>query len=98
MPIPYEIIVLEVLPAARALIAKKLIENGLSQKEAAEKLGLTQPAISQYKRNLRGYRNDIFRENADLMEKIDVLTNRIMIDEIKPVAIPMELIDLLKQY
>jgi predicted transcriptional regulator len=45
----------EVFPVARALIAKKLMEvYGLSQTAAAKKMGMTQPAMSQYKKNLRG--------------------------------------------
>lgn len=50
-----EIVASDVLPALRALISKQLIEGyGLTQKEAARKLGLTQPAISQYKKDVRG--------------------------------------------
>lgn len=44
-----------VLPAFRSLVAKKLIEdNGFTQVSAAEKLGITQAAISQYLYSKRG--------------------------------------------
>jgi predicted transcriptional regulator len=48
-------IIVELLPSLRALIAEELM-NGyrLNQKEIAKRLFVTQPAISQYLRNLRG--------------------------------------------
>jgi predicted transcriptional regulator len=43
------------LPLYRAFVAKKLIEKyGYTQIQAAEKLGTTQPAISQYLSDKRG--------------------------------------------
>ena len=72
-----EVMVLEFLPGIRALIARNLVENhGFSQKVAAEKLGTTQPAISQYKRELRGHRVKVFRESPRLMGMIDSLAKR----------------------
>lgn len=48
-------IVVELLPSLRALAAEELMnEYKLSQKEIAKRLFVTQPAISQYLRNLRG--------------------------------------------
>lgn len=52
---PCEVVVKEVLPAIRAMLVKELIErHRLSQVEVAHKLGITQPAVSQYLRMLRG--------------------------------------------
>ena len=46
------------LPTIRALIARNLMENHkMTQQEAAAKLCVTQSAISQYRRNLRGSKN-----------------------------------------
>lgn len=46
---PCEVIVWEVLPSIRKEFAKNLIgKHGLSQKEAAKKLGVTEAAISRY--------------------------------------------------
>lgn len=43
------------LPLYRAFVAKELIENyGYTQVQAAEKLGTTQPAVSQYLSAKRG--------------------------------------------
>ncbi len=52
-----EVTVGQVLPFIRALVAKRLVEGyGLSQSLAAKKLGMSQPAISQSQRELRGSR------------------------------------------
>ena len=52
---PCETIVSAFLPAIRSLLAKELVENlSMSQVKAAELLGTTQPAISQYLTQKRG--------------------------------------------
>jgi len=49
MKVPCELIVKVVLPTIRASMAMELVEkHGLSQKEAAEMLGITTAAVSQY--------------------------------------------------
>lgn len=80
-----EVIALEILPAVRAMIARKLILNyGLSQKHAAEKLGISQPAISQYKREIRGYKTGLFKENPKLLEDVNSLAKKIASGELNP--------------
>jgi len=55
MSVPCEVAVKCVLPAVRAIIAKELTtKHGLKQAEAAKLLGLSQPAISLYNREMRG--------------------------------------------
>ena len=50
-----EIVVTKVLPVIRANLAKSLIqEHGFTQQNAAKTLNITQPAISQYLKELRG--------------------------------------------
>lgn len=74
-----EIIVKEILPSVRAIVAKRLMESySLSQEEVAERLGTSQPAISQYKRGLRGYKIKIFEENSELFKMVDELTKKIL--------------------
>ncbi|MHA2118237.1 MAG: transcriptional regulator [Candidatus Thorarchaeota archaeon] len=52
---PCETIVAAFLPAIRSIIARELVENqSMSQVKAAELLGTTQPAISQYLTHKRG--------------------------------------------
>jgi predicted transcriptional regulator len=80
-----EVIALEMLPAVRAMVARKLVVNyGLSQKQAAEKLGVSQPAISQYKRDLRGYKTGFFKENPKLLEDVNSLAKMIASGELNP--------------
>lgn len=50
-----EIVVGQVLPTIRAMVVRDLIKRyKLSQVEVAKKLGITQPAVSQYVGALRG--------------------------------------------
>lgn len=74
-----EIVVTSVLPAVRSIMTKELLEkHGLNQKKAAELLGLTQPAISQYKREYRGYKVKMLEKQPEIMEMIDDLTKDIV--------------------
>ena len=73
-----EVIVQEILPGVRSLIAKSLTEKyNMSQKQAAERMGTTQPAISQYKSNVRGVKSRLFRNNPKIMDLIDDLSKRL---------------------
>ena len=50
MQLPCEVGVKTVVPAIRALLAKKLIEqHGMNESQTATVLGLSQSAISRYK-------------------------------------------------
>ena len=46
--LPGEIVVDEVLPTLRAMLARELADNGLTQQEVASHLGVTQAAVSSY--------------------------------------------------
>ena len=78
----FEVLSQEVLPTMRSMIAKKLIENGFSQKQVADRLGLSQPAISQYKRDLRGKRTGIFVDYPQLLEDANSIAKRVAGGEI----------------
>lgn len=55
MILPEELASKSVIPAIRALIVKRLVENhGMTQQEAAKLLGVTQPAVSKYLHHKRG--------------------------------------------
>jgi len=63
MKLGWEIIVQDIAPSLRAVIARELIENyGLTQMEAAKLMGISQPAISQYLRRIRGKNEKIFSD------------------------------------
>ncbi len=75
----------ELLPGFRALVAKKLIEDhGFSQTQVAVMLDTTQPAISQYKRELRGRNAETFLKNPNLLDLLEKITKGIASGEVKP--------------
>jgi len=55
MILPEELASKSVIPAIRALIVKRLVEeHDMTQEEAAKLLGVTQPAVSKYLHEKRG--------------------------------------------
>ena len=77
-----EVIVSDVLPAMRAVLANELSKTyGLSQVQISKKLGITQPAISQYRRELRGQRAKIILSNEKIMNFIKKLAHDLALSE-----------------
>jgi len=75
MKVPCEIIVWEILPIIRKEFAKSLIKNyGFTQRQAAEKLGLTEASISRY---ISGKRGEIKKLNKEIIVEIQKSTTRI---------------------
>ena len=73
---PCEYIVWNGLPLLRKEIVKSMINDfGLSQKETAEKIGITHAAVSQY---LSGKRAKIDIINEDVLKEINKSTERII--------------------
>ncbi len=72
MRLPCETVGKRLLPLLRAYIAKELLqEYGLTQTEAARKLGTTQAAISQYLHHKRGLKDlEAFKESSNLIQSI----------------------------
>ena len=61
----------EMFPAVRALVARELVDvYGFSQRDAAFRMGLTQPAISQYRNNLRGSKVRLLKGNLKVFSLI----------------------------
>ncbi|MBI4017880.1 MAG: DUF134 domain-containing protein [Candidatus Aenigmarchaeota archaeon] len=78
-----EVVVHYVFPTVRAMIAQQLIEtHGLTQKEAARRMGLTQPAISQYKKHARGQQAAAVKKNDVLVAKINEIATALSKDEL----------------
>ena len=73
MLVPCEISIKCILPAVRALIAKELMTKyALKQAEAAKLLGVSQPAISLYHRQIRGSAIDL-ENDAEILKLIQNL-------------------------
>lgn len=74
MKLACEVFVNDLLPAVRALLARDLVEEyGLTQREAARRLDMTQPAISQYKNELRGRQIKKLENSKSVSDKIERL-------------------------
>ncbi len=76
---PQEIEVWYVLPAIRKQIALSLIKKGMTQKEVATIMGVTEASISHYKKDKRARTNIL--ETPKLKEQISEAVKRIMEDK-----------------
>lgn len=93
-----EVIAFEVLPAVRAMIARELmIKHKLSQRKAALLLGVSQPAVSQYKRDLRGFRSEIFRNNPGLRVMVERIAEGMASGVIKDMQSTLSFCELCKE-
>ena len=78
-----EIVATSLLPGVRAMLALELTgKYNLTQAKAAEKLGLTQAAISQYRREIRGYNVSILKKDEHVMADIRGLAERLKSSEV----------------
>lgn len=66
---PQEVEVWYVLPAIRREFVKVMVGKGMSQKEVAGKIGLTEAAVSQYVRAKRAGEVKFSQEMLEEMEK-----------------------------
>lgn len=98
MELACEVFVNELLPAIRAIVARDLIEKyDLTQREAARRLDMTQPAISQYKNKLRGRKTKILENSSKVSEKINSLVKGVAKQEIEPEERESILCDICKE-
>jgi len=75
MKTPCEIIVWNVVPVIRKEFAKKLIENhSLNQRAVADKLGITEAAVSRY---VSGKRGALEISDDDILKEIKESARRI---------------------
>jgi len=66
---PQEIEVWYILPTIRKKISFKLVEKGWSQKKVAQLMGVTEAAISQYKKQKRAKKDFFDQEMEKELEK-----------------------------
>ncbi|MEE9405914.1 MAG: helix-turn-helix domain-containing protein [Candidatus Aenigmarchaeota archaeon] len=93
----FDTMILDILPSLRAVMAKKLMENGFSQKEIGELLGLSQSAISHYKRDVRGYRKDAIEGNPKLLDRVNSLVREIASARMSPKDANLKLFDICRE-
>ena len=72
---PQEIEVWYILPAIRRELTRSLIKQGLTQKEIASKLGITESAISQY---IKEKRANLINFESDIKKSIQESAKRII--------------------
>jgi hypothetical protein len=86
---PCEEIFKDVLPTVRAILVRDLVErHNLSQVEVAKRLGITQPAVSQYLRSLRGAsRAKALLRKSDFMKSIKKFSNAIASGEVRGIRL-----------
>lgn len=93
-----EVIVFEVLPAVRALVARELlVKHKLSQRRTARLLGVSQPAVSQYKRDLRGFKTELFSKNPGLKSMVERMAEGMAKGEIKDFQATLSFCELCKE-
>ncbi|HLC59285.1 MAG TPA: helix-turn-helix domain-containing protein [archaeon] len=69
----------DIMPALRAIVANNLTSKyGMTQQEASKKLGLTQPAVSQYKSGLRGKKLKKLMSNPNMSQFVDYLSAEVV--------------------
>ena len=65
-----ELAIKEILPAVRSLISQYYIDKGLNQGQIAQKLMITQPAVSKYLRQSRGRQAQTFKQDKEVYQQI----------------------------
>ncbi len=83
-----EIFVREHLPSIRSVLSNHLINSGLTQQEAADRLYLSQAAVALYKKQVRGKRVKELEEKPEVRKRLEelagiLLSKSLMEDELE---------------
>jgi len=93
-----EVITSSVLPAVRSIMARELLTTyKMTQQEAADILGITQAAVSQYSRQSRGSKVKMLESQKGLMKMIDLLTKDIVDNKVNAREINKRFCDICKK-
>jgi predicted transcriptional regulator len=91
MILPDELAAKSVIPAIRAIVVRRLVEeHGLTQQEAAKLLGVTQPAVSKYLHHKRGIAIDL-EEVREVERAASQIVNLLLTHETRPVQVMTKL-------
>jgi len=72
--LPCEVMIWEFLPALRRELVRALLKEGVSRKEIASMLGITDSAISQYLKKKRGMH---FKFSIDIKQRIQQIARHL---------------------
>lgn len=72
-----EVVVKEILPAVRSILAKELKDSGMKQEEIAKALGITQASVSHYLKQARGKNVKMLEENPRLKKSLKETAERV---------------------
>ncbi len=92
--LPSEIIVKTFLPTFRGMVTRKLNQRGLTQQEIADKLGITQAAVSKYISD-SGNIDKRFKENQLMKAKTEEIAEELISQEIDEYKILSEILELI---
>ncbi len=82
MMLPQEVEVWYILPAIRSALSKEL-SGRLPQKQIAQMLGITEPAVSQY---IKGKRGTKVKFDEKIKTEIQIIAEKLMSNSIHPIA------------
>ena len=91
-----EVVVEEFLPTVRSMLAERLREEGLTQREVADSLGISQSAVSKYA-NREVDRNERIATDDRVAELIDEIAVGLAGGEMRPVQALVELEVLIRE-
>ena len=90
-----EVVVQDVLPAVRSLITRELIDNyKMNQTDISKKLGVTQPAVSLYKKQMRGSKIKKLESDRDVMRIVRGFSKEIALKNIPQKEVQMKFLEI----
>ena len=93
--LPSELVVDRFLPTVRAMLAMRLADRGLTQKEIAAELGVTQAAVSKYVGG-EGGGDDRFRDDPETVATVDRIADGLASGELDGYDALAELLALIR--
>jgi len=95
--LPSEIIVERFLPTVRAMLAGRLEEQGLTQQEIADNLGVAQAAVSKYV-NGRATVEERFRDDPRTVATVDRIADGMAAADMDGYDALVELFELIQEF
>ena len=93
--LPSELVVDRFLPTVRAMLATRLADRGLTQREIATELGVTQAAVSKYVGGESGG-DDRFRDDPETVATVDRIADGLASDDMDGYDALAELLALIR--